>query len=160
MLVCRQYRIHLKCWSRRTLWLIFIISIGKDFESANSTHCKVYNFIPSISACIGRSLYAFCPWVLFVQISLQFPSIWTLLCACSCTGGYFPQNAIWRGGVMLFVAQRIVGGLVGYHVFTQACANRAPCLNMLRLMVHWIEQASLVLLSAVSSNDYKPIHEV
>lgn len=30
-----------------------LITMYKDFESANNTHCKVTNIFPSISACIG-----------------------------------------------------------------------------------------------------------
>ena len=61
---------------------------------------------------------------------------------------------------MLFIGHRIHAGLVCYRVFAQACANKAPCLNKVRFLLHSSEQAALLLLSAVSSSDYKPIHEV
>ncbi|XP_072039481.1 LOW QUALITY PROTEIN: post-GPI attachment to proteins factor 2-like [Amphiura filiformis] len=32
-----------------------IISLCKDFEEVNRTHCKVYNFLPSISSSIGNN---------------------------------------------------------------------------------------------------------
>ena len=136
--------------ARRAFWLIFIITMGKDFESANSTHCKVYNFMPSFSSCIGTFFRLCCDLFFFNTLQAQ----------CSCAGGFFPQAAIWRGSVMLFIGQRIIAGFVCYHVFAKACANKAPYLNTLRLIVHCSEQASLILLSAVSSTDYKPIHEV
>ena len=37
------------------LFLTGAISVYKDFESVNRTHCRVPNFVPSISSCIGNA---------------------------------------------------------------------------------------------------------
>lgn len=106
------------------------LSLLKDFEKSTRTHCNVFNFLPSISASIGD---------------------------CE------PQRYIWR---LCFALDSIPRYLIGYLQLTRvlnrhhvALPELYPLVQIGSSCVHFLELTFLLLLTYVSSNEIKWVHE-
>ncbi|RNA21308.1 post-GPI attachment to s factor 2 isoform X3, partial [Brachionus plicatilis] len=60
------------CLPLGAFFLCIFVSIVKDFDEANETHCGVFNFLPSISACISTFYPQSTLWRLCIGID-SFP---------------------------------------------------------------------------------------
>ncbi|CAF0903669.1 unnamed protein product [Rotaria sordida] len=106
------------------------LSLLKDFEKSTRTHCKVFNFLPSISASIGD---------------------------CE------PQRYIWR---LCFALDSIPRYVVAYlqlirllnrhHILLQ---ELYPLVQITNSCIHFLELTFLLILTYISSNEIKWIHE-
>ncbi|KAL4230314.1 Post-GPI attachment to proteins factor 2 [Mactra antiquata] len=106
-----------------------VYSLLYDFHGSTATHCKVNNILPSISAAIGRT----------------------------------PQRYIWRILISLHAAPRfiIAAAYYGWHKQVHVGSNQTTYLFLVKVAVflHVLENFMLVLLTCVSSNENKDIHE-
>ncbi|CAF2621965.1 unnamed protein product [Rotaria sp. Silwood2] len=106
------------------------LSLLKDFEKSTRTHCQVFNFLPSISASIGD---------------------------CE------PQRYIWR---LCFALDSIPRYIIAYLQFKRLL-NRHHILlpelyqlvQITNSLIHALELTFLLLLTYISSNEIKWIHE-
>ncbi|CAF1575973.1 unnamed protein product [Rotaria sp. Silwood1] len=132
-------RIHISM--RHFLWFVYILpcfalfscvslSLMKDFEKSTRTHCNVSNFLPSISASIGE---------------------------------YEPQRFIWR---FCFALNSIPRYVIAYlqlnHVLNRHYMDYPERFTLVQITgstFHFLELTSLLLLTYVSSNEIKWIHE-
>jgi len=107
-----------------------ILTILKDNEKATRTHCNVTNYLPSISAAIA---------------------------------GYEPQRFIWRFSFALDSTPRYI---IGY-LLLQRLLNRHHIsfpklyrwIQILNSSIHFLELTFLLLLTYISSNEKKWLHE-
>ncbi|CAF1194781.1 unnamed protein product [Adineta steineri] len=107
-----------------------VLTIFKDIEKSTRTHCKVSNFLPSISAI---------------------------------TAGFEPQRFIWR---VSFGLNSIIRYLIGY-LQLQRLLNRHHIasrefyilIQKINSSIHFLELTFLLVLTYVSSNEIKLIHQ-
>jgi hypothetical protein len=106
------------------------LSLLKDFEKSTRTHCNVFNFLPSISASIGD---------------------------CE------PQRYIWR---LCFALDSIPRYLIAYLQLIRllnrhhiALIELYPFVQIANSFIHFLELTFLLLLTYISSNEVKWIHE-
>ncbi|CAF0863097.1 unnamed protein product [Didymodactylos carnosus] len=105
------------------------LSLLKDFDKTTKTHCNVYNFLPSISASIGD---------------------------CS------PQRYIWR---FCFALDSVPRYIIGFLQMNKLLSRRVQFQEIYELtqyfngFMHFLELTFLLLLTYVSSNEIKWIHE-
>lgn len=106
------------------------LSLIKDFEKSTRTHCNVFNFLPSISASIGD---------------------------CE------PQRYIWR---LCFALDSVPRYIIAYLQFLRllhrhhvAYPELYPLVQLTNFVLHFLELTFLLLLTYISSNEIKWIHE-
>lgn len=106
------------------------LSLIKDFEKSTRTHCNVFNFLPSISASIGD---------------------------CE------PQRYIWR---LCFALDSIPRYLIAYLQLIRLLNRHHvsvpeiyPFVQITNTCIHVLELTFLLLLTYISSNEIKWIHE-
>ena len=106
------------------------LSLIKDFERSTRTHCAVFNFLPSISAAIGD---------------------------CE------PQKYIWR---LCFALDSVPRYLLAYLQLQRVLQRPSMAYSdfyyltqILSSIFHFLELTFLLLLTYISSNDIKWIHE-
>ncbi|CAF1296357.1 unnamed protein product [Rotaria sordida] len=132
-------RIHVSM--RQFLWFAYILpcfallscvslSLVKDFEKSTHTHCNVSNFLPSISASIGD---------------------------------YEPQRFIWR---LCFALDSIPRYIIAYlqlnHVLNRHHIDYPEYYTLVQITnstFHFLELTFLLLLTYISSNEIRWIHE-
>eukprot|EP01134_Creolimax_fragrantissima_P003684 CFRG3684T1 len=112
------------------LTLVFVLSIYKDFDSVNKTHCEVPNIIPSISSCIGNSTPQRYVWRLCISLML-IPRIYS---------GFLYYN--W------------------FQVEHQASSTFYNVLNKIVLCLFMAQYTSLAMLTYVGSNENHNVHEI
>lgn len=104
-------------------------SVLFDFYGSTATHCNVANVLPSVSAAIARS----------------------------------PQQYIWRIFISLHAAPRFMYAVAyyGWHKQIDIGSRQTSYLFLVKIAVtlHILENLMLVLLTCISSNDNKDIHE-
>ena len=106
------------------------LSILKDNKKSTNTHCKVFNFLPSISAIIAH---------------------------------FEPQRFIWR---LSFALNSVPRYLIGYlqlqnllHRHHIAFRDTYKLIQIINSCIHFFELTCLLLLTYISSNEIKWIHE-
>ena len=110
-----------------------LISLFKDFESANSTHCNVYNILPSISASISK---------FYPQIA-----VWRLLIGIDSFPRYFIAYVYFHN----------------YYLPKKEYLKYSYCyegLIRIAFFIHIIELTSLLLLSYISSVEIFSVHKI
>ncbi len=110
-----------------------VISLVKDFELANQTHCRVKNWLPSISASISKFYPQIFIWRLFIGIDS------------------FPRYLIAFIYFKKYYASKI-DQVKHTHLYT--------ILIRLAFLSHLIELTSLLLLSYVSSVEIFSVHKI
>lgn len=105
-------------------------SLMYDFERATHTHCKVPNYLPSISAAIG---------------------------------GFTPQRYIWRTCIGLHSAPRFMVAIAYYNFhMSLELAQHSKTYGIIAAVacfLHIIENAALLGLTYVASNENHGVHE-
>jgi hypothetical protein len=110
--------------------LCILITLIKDFQEANNTHCLVKNFLPSISASVSEFFPQNTLWRLAIGVD-SFPRY---LIAFMYYRHYLLRRAEFKN---VFIYSSIV---------------------QMAFMFHFIELTSLLLLTYVSSVEYFEIH--
>lgn len=114
-------------------FVCIFLSIFKDFHLANSTHCGVFNFLPSISACIGDFYPQNTIWRLCIGID-SFPRY--LISFVYYKKYYKPKGQLMKNAKLYFLIIK--------------CA----------FILHNIELTSLLVLTYVSSVEIFFIHMI
>ncbi|CAF3401936.1 unnamed protein product [Rotaria socialis] len=106
------------------------LSLLKDFEKSTRTHCNVFNFLPSISASIGD-----CEPQRY---------IWRLC---------FALDSVPRYAIAFLQLRRLLNR---HHIALQEIY---PLVQITNSAIHILELTFLLLLTYISSNEIKWIHE-
>ena len=109
------------------------ISLLKDFEDSNKTHCKVRNLLPSISSAISRFYPQIAIWRLLIGID-SFPRYF--IAYIYFKKYYLPKKDLFRYP----------------HAY--------ECLIRIAFFIHLVELTSLLLLSYVSSVEIFSVHKI
>ncbi|XP_025088697.1 post-GPI attachment to proteins factor 2-like isoform X2 [Pomacea canaliculata] len=105
-------------------------SVAFDFERSTATHCKVYNFLPSISSAIG----GFAPQ----------RYVWRICVSIHCTQRFMVGVAYYNFHT---------------SVYPGATNKKYKALAALNSLLHLVEIFSLVCLSMISSTENGGVHE-
>lgn len=120
------------------LLLCLIISYTSNWKQVIRTHCDNWQFWPSISSVIGNVT---------------------------------PQRYIWRLGIAISLVERMHDGLVYFQIhkrwiesvktgLSRHAQNWVQFLRWMVCIAHYIEQASLLVLTYISSSEHYDIHEL
>ena len=112
-----------------------LLSLLKDFDEANKTHCRVYNVLPSISASVSQ---------LFPQ-----NTIWRLAIGVDS----FPRYLIAFVHHQRYYAAE-------WRIGTRCQARSYVLLTRAALVCHLIELTSLLVLTYVSSGEIFVVHKL
>ncbi|XP_064481969.1 post-GPI attachment to proteins factor 2-like [Ornithodoros turicata] len=105
-----------------------IWSLIHNFKSVTATHCKVWNFLPSISAAIGS---------------------------------YTPQIYVWRMGIALHSAPRLLVSFMYRRYYHNLLADSPgyQSLGTVAFVLNVVENLCLLGLTNISSSEDYPAHE-